>query len=311
MNEHRRTVTRLRLGLAACGALLVAVSVEAAQDARHVGRASVYESLHDASLEEVSTPDAILAATRDNAAPMEVWRALEHGERVECLDCIPAVTTLLYDGHPRTREIAAWWLRRRVFGVFGPGEAYSRVVETLQSDESEVRRARAAEALGEFLVGAGAKHVARAIAEDRSPVVRESAVRALRRLNDEGPAGELALAIRDSFASVRVAGIAAASRINSVSADTISAIIEAIGDDNVEVRRTAAEVLGTMRITDAALGLAALSEPDREPDPEVRKAAVAAMGQLGDPVVREYVEAAMSDPDFLVRSAARVALRRL
>ena len=51
-----------------------------------------------------------------------IWQALEHGEKVECLDCIPAVEKLLYDGNAKNREIAAWWLRRRIFGVFGPGE---------------------------------------------------------------------------------------------------------------------------------------------------------------------------------------------
>lgn len=305
MQSWRRSV------LVVASALLTASAGVAQDEARHAGRATVYDQLHDVSLEEVSTPEAILGATRDNAAPMEVWRVLEHGERVECLDCIPGVSALLYDGHPRTREIAAWWLRRRVFGVFGPGEAYSRVVQTLASDPNEVRRARAAEALGEFLVGAGAKHVARAVAEDESPVVRQSAVGALQRLNSEGPNGELALAIRDSFASVRLAAVRAAARINSVSSATIVGVIEAIGDTDPSVRRTAAEVLGTMRIVDASLGLAALSDPEREPDPEVRKAAVASMGQLGDPAVLEYVEAALGDPDFLVQSAARFALRRL
>ena len=32
---------------------------------------------------------------------------------------------------PKTREIAAWWLRRRIFGVFGPGEVYQQTVQTL------------------------------------------------------------------------------------------------------------------------------------------------------------------------------------
>jgi HEAT repeat protein len=43
----------------------------------------------------------------------------------------------------------------------------------------------------------------------------------------------------------------------------------------------------------------------------VRKAAVAALGQIGDPAGLEAVRAAESDPDYLVQSAARIALRRL
>ncbi len=299
------------LGVFAGTALAASVGTADEDDARHAGRASVYGSLQDSSLEAVSTPDAILAATRSNAAPMVVWRALEHGERVECLDCIPSVAGLLYDGHAGTREIAAWWLRRRIFGVFGPGQAYSQVVDTLASDESETRRAHAAEALGEFLVGVGVQHVARAAAADASPLVRLSAVRALERLNADGPNGELASAVGDGDASVRRAAIMTASHINSASAETILAIVERIGDDDASVRRATVEVLGSMRITDAALEISVLTDPDRESDPEVRKAAVAALGELGDLSVRGAVEAAEDDPDFLVRSAARIALRQL
>ena len=51
-----------------------------------------------------------------------------------------------------SREIAAWWLRRRMVGVFGPGEVYSQTVQTLQTDPDPVRRSYAANALGEFFV---------------------------------------------------------------------------------------------------------------------------------------------------------------
>ena len=59
-----------------------------------------------------------------SGSPMEIWETLEHGESVECLDCVAAVAPLLYAGDSHTREIAAWWLRRRTFGVFGAGEVY-------------------------------------------------------------------------------------------------------------------------------------------------------------------------------------------
>src|SRR5690606_17173109 len=127
-----------------------------------------------------------------NIAPMRLWKLLEHGEKVECLACIPYVSRLLYSGHAKNREIAAWWLRRRIFGVFGPGEVYSRVVSTLSdAKQSEERRAYAANAIGEFLNPAGVKHVARAAVDDPSPLVRRAAVEALQRLNHEGPAQEL------------------------------------------------------------------------------------------------------------------------
>ena len=40
-----------------------------------------------------------------------MWETLEHGEKVECLDCIPLVAPLLYDSNAKTREIAAWSAR--------------------------------------------------------------------------------------------------------------------------------------------------------------------------------------------------------
>src|SRR5437762_13580076 len=63
----------------------------------HAGRASVYQQLPELSLEHVSTGDHIKAVTMGNVGPSEIWRTLEHGEKVECLDCIPHVAKLLYD----------------------------------------------------------------------------------------------------------------------------------------------------------------------------------------------------------------------
>ena len=65
-------------------------------------------------------------APRRAERPTLIWETLEHGEKVECLDCIPVVAPLLYDSNAKNREIAAWWLRRRIFGVFGPGEVYEQ-----------------------------------------------------------------------------------------------------------------------------------------------------------------------------------------
>ncbi|HVZ31376.1 MAG TPA: hypothetical protein VG963_03065, partial [Polyangiaceae bacterium] len=115
------------------------------------GRSTVYQEVDTASLESVTTPAHLKAVAGGGFAPTEIWRSLEHGEKVECLDCIPMVSKLLFDNNQKTREISAWWLRRRIFGVFGPGEVYSQMVATLaDSGQSETRRSYAAQALGEF-----------------------------------------------------------------------------------------------------------------------------------------------------------------
>jgi len=41
-------------------------------------------------------------------------------------------------------EIAAWWLRRRVFGVFGEGEVYQQTVQMLAVGTNPVQRAEVA-----------------------------------------------------------------------------------------------------------------------------------------------------------------------
>lgn len=270
--------------------------------------------LHPSSVESLSSPDTIRSMFGRNGqpivAPTRIWKVLEHGEKVECLSCIPLVSGLLYESSPKTREIAAWWLRRRIFGVFGPGQIYSQVIDTLNDgNQTEVRRARAANALGEFLTPSAIRHLSRAIREDASPSVREASVLALQRLNSEGSAGELAVAIGDGEASVRLVAIRAAMRINRFT--SVASIVERIGDDSPSVRRAAVEALGTMRQLDAAPQIAALTSIDNEEDAAVRKAAVWALATLGAGEARDAVRAALDDPDRLVRDAAATALQRL
>jgi len=301
----KRVIASLTAGFA----LLVA-SLGAADSPPNVlsGRAGVYKGLSPESLEALSTPEAIKSVST-NRAPSEIWRILEHGEKVECLSCIPEVGKLLYDSHAKTREISAWWLRRRIFGVFGPGEVYSQVVTTLQSSPDEKQRAYAANALGEFLSASGVKFVAQAIVNDSSPLVRRNAVAALERLNSQGPNAELVVALSDSDEEVRLAALHAAIRVHVFSA--LDAVVALISDPSARVRKRAAESLGVMRARDSVVGLVALTSPDTEPSVEVRVAAVAALGRIGDSAVRPDIERALNDPNVFVRDAAHVSLQLL
>lgn len=303
----------LSFGLAMSSLLAVSLggaSADEDPENLYAGRAQVYRQLPAESLESLSTPEAIRAVTMPNVAPSKIWRVLEHGERVECLDCIPHVANLLYAAHPKTREIGAWWLRRRVFGVFGPGEIYSQVVDTLRDqDAPEERRAYAAEALGEFLTHAGLAPVAEAAVSDPSPRVRLSAVAALRRLGHPGPKGELARAMADEDSRVRLAALDASVGMSAFRDGTT--ILERLEDEAPEVRRRAAQIIGVSKVPGAVDALVRLTSSDTEPDPRVRAAAVFALGRLADPAGRSAVEAARDDSDPFVRDAARVALRRL
>ena len=308
-NYRRFLSASITLSLAA----LVSVSSAAdTPDATHPGRSGVYANLSDGSLEAVSTPKAMLSLIMapGSAAPTAIWTMLEHGERVECLECIPYVGKMLYDGNPKTREISAWWLRRRIFGVFGPGQVYEQTINTVtDQSQSELARAYAANALGEFLEGAGIVPVAQALTTDSSAKVRLAAANALIRLNTEGPNQELATALGDTDEQVRLAALNGATHVNVFSA--VDKLAARISDPSAVVRRRAAETLGTMKLGDAVVGLIALTTPANESDAGVRAAAVWALGQIADPQARAAVLAAENDADPAVRDAANFALYRL
>jgi HEAT repeat protein len=275
------------------------------------GTAAVYGDIADDQIERLTSPERIKAVTRSGAAPTRIWQALEHGEKVDCLDCIPAVESLLYDGNAKNREISAWWLRRRIFGVFGEGEVYQRVVITLTSHADPSHRARAAEALGEFLDGAGVDPVARALTADSAPEVRLAAAHALDRLNSAGHHGELSSAFSDPDARVRASAISAASHIHGFA--DVAALVGRLSDEAPVVRRHAAAALGAMRggAREAVPALLPLAAVATESDTTARAEAVHALGLIGDRAAAQAVRAALDDPDTFVRDAAAIALHRL
>lgn len=303
---------RTTLGALLAGATLLVTGVVIADSApKNVlqGRSKVYENLDPGSLENTTSPKAIKEVD-GNLAPIEIWARLEHGEKVECLDCIPSVSKLLYSSEARNREISAWWLRRRIFGVFGPGQVYEQTLKAAADQSvSENKRAYAVEALGEFLAAPGIPVIANALASDPSPQVRKSAAYALWRINSQGPNGELAAAMSDKDEGVRLQALYAATRVNVFTGT--DAVVKRISDQSPSVRKRAAEALGTLHAKDSVAGLIALTSPSTEPDAGVRAAAVASLGVIADPAAKDACKAAQSDPDQFVRDAAAFALRRL
>jgi HEAT repeat protein len=242
-----------------------------------------------------------------SGAPMAIWETLEHGEKVECLECISVVAPLLYDANAKNREIAAWWLRRRIFGVFGPGEVYQQTVTALASDPDPVRRSYAAYALGEFLLSAGVDACAAALVGDADRRVRAASASALGRLNDDGN-GALGRALVDADATVKLAALGAAARINTFSG--LSSVAALTTDSSSDVRVRALEVLDALRGKDAVVAVAAAAQKDS--DPRVRAMACHALGTFGDASALPVLQALMNaDPDTFVRDQAQIALRRL
>jgi len=294
------------------GAILASALLFSGRDAQSQstdplkGVQTVYGSIPADQIEFLSSGDRIKAVTASGSMTA-IWETLEHGERVECLDCIPAVEPLLYDANPRTREIAAWWLRRRLFGVFGPGEVYEKTIGVLKNDPNPQRRAYAANALGEFLSAPGIDACAEAVQKDADPTVRAAAASALGRLNDDGK-GALSKALADGDARVKLAALGSATRVNGFG--DAPAVAALLGDRDANVRRRSAEALGTLRAKDASAALTALAKND--PDPNVRSAACHTLGVVGDAQARPVLEdLAKNDRDGFVRDMAQIALRRL
>jgi hypothetical protein len=311
---RKSNMLRLKLAL---GAVLTLAATFAAQDARSdpprpvtpagPGFQGVYGSLPPDQVEFISTPTSIKSAVA-TGAPSLVWEVLEHGEKVECLDCISAVAPLLYDSNAKTREIAAWWLRRRILGVFGPGEVYEQTIQTLANPKATpTQRAYAAYALGEFFATPGIAACATALATDTDAGVRAAAASALGRLNSDGQ-GALGTALTDSDPGVKLAALRSATKVNSFSG--LANVAALTADPSADVRRRAIETLDTLVAKDAVAAVSAVAQSDT--DPGVRAEACHALGTFGDPSVLPVLQTlASSDPDTFVRDQAQIAMQRL
>jgi len=305
VSVHPLTAAAIALGVTLAAFSVGGNDAKATDGTTFGGTAAIYGNINPDSIESLSTGDRIKSVAAGRT-PTAIWQTLEHGEKVECLDCIPSVSELLYDPNPKTREISAWWLRRRVLGVFGPGEVYEQTINTLASDPDPIRRQYAANALGEFLAYPGIEAVSTAIDKDPDARVRTASVYALGRLGADG-SGALGRAMGDADTNVKLAAVRIASRINGFK--DIGAALKLAADGDVHVRRNTAELLGAWRSKDGFDGLVQMTN---DADPDVRNAATHSLGALHDQrAVPVLTNLSQNDPSSLVRDQATIALRRL
>lgn len=301
----------MKMGTLIASALVAVTTTMSGSDARSdtwngVGLSALHTNLSADQAEFLSSPDRIISVTTSNS-PSLIWETLEHGERVECLQCIPPVANLMYDEHQETREIAAWWLRRRIFGVFGSGQVYEQTLGVLKNDPNAQKRAYAAYAIGEFLDSAGIQPLADAIANDQSPLVRAAAASALGRMNSAGN-GALSKAMLDADQTVRVAAIKSAERVNEFTDEQTAAKLT--GDSSSAVRRLGVQLLEDLHAKDTVASVMTLAQSDADVD--VRIAACHALGVFQDASAQSTLQnIAQNDASTLVRDAATIALRRL
>ncbi|HMI91178.1 MAG TPA: HEAT repeat domain-containing protein, partial [Polyangiales bacterium] len=202
---------------------------------------------------------------------------------------------LLESDKPQVREIAAWWLRKRPFGY---ARAAVRMREVAMQDGDPVRRARAAEALGEFMDVKGLPALEHAAMLDDSADVRLSAVRALGRLNARSGHPTLVAAFEDEDARVRRAALDQVTKL--VFFADRDAVAARLADDDVGVRLRAALLVGELRAAAGRDGLLDLLAHDK--DANVRKAAAWALGRVGGPGAKTALQDAKTgerDPGVL------------
>lgn len=241
----------------------------------------------------------------DSSSPSQLATLLEYGERVECHECVPLLQRRMLDPRedPTVRELAAWWLRRRPFGM-GAIMRSTRMV--LESDPDPARRAAAADAIGEFMDPHGIEHLGRALSSDTDVRVRVAAVRGLARINAASGLPWLSMALRDASPEVVDAALSSVLRVNFFRDH--EALLQLLGHEQGAIRRRAALVIGSMRVAEAVPALSAMVTGDV--DVMARQAAAWALGRIGTPEARAALaEARGAERERRVLDAIEVALR--
>lgn len=283
-------------------AVLLLASPAAAQD----GNDSSAERQYDRARGELSPgtqapSQAQLMQVIESGSPERLATLLEYGELVQCHACVPLLERqLLESDNALVREMSAWWLRRRPFGF---AAVFRDIRTALANDADPVRRARAAEALGEFMDIHGVRYLVDAINNDADPRVRAAAVAGLGRIN--APAGNagIVVAFSDADATVREAAVGQVLYVNLFR--DYDALMGLLADENVDVRRRAALALGTFRVAEAAPALVGMLSDSA---PMARQAAAWALGRIGGN--RSALTERQSVEDVaMVRDAIEVALR--
>lgn len=251
---------------------------------------------------EAPTPERMVNGIK-SASPTAMTALLEYGERVECFECIPLLQSKLLDSNkPQVREMAAWWLRKRPFGY---ARAAVKMRDVVAHDADPVRRARAAEALGEFMDVTGLPALQEATLDD-SADVRLAAVRALGRLNAQGGHAALVAAFEDDDANVRRAALDQVTKV--VFFKDTDAVAGRLADDDAAVRLRAAQLVGEMKITSGADALVGLLASDDHAN--VRQAAAWALGRVGGSAAHDaLISAQEHEKDRGVKDAISIALQ--
>jgi HEAT repeat protein len=271
-------------------------------------------------------------AGKDAAAGKVAARALVQAAAVDrtateiATAAVPKLARLLrQDDQATVREAAAFAL-----GEIGPAAVKALPAlpgllgEALTGDASPLVRRSAAFALGSLgLAGkdaaAAVKGLEKAVPSpkqggDASPAVRQNAAWALGRLR-AGSAVVLAGALEDDDALVRRDAAAALDQVAVPDADRPAVkkkLFHCFREDaNLIVRQAA--LLSLVRLVDRedAQEADALKKSLKDPDPEVRRNAALALGNMGDAEVLPLLRKALAEEGLIDRQKAALTLKNL
>lgn len=261
-----------------------------------------------------SSPGAIASAIASNSTDA-ICAELERAEHLLCPSCVTKVKPLLDHDDERVRQVAAWWLARRM-----RSELFVEMASRLAQPDSRLAR-NAADALGELKMKRGIVALGAAV---ENPVfdlgARSAMARALGRIGDPDALPPLTKALAAPEARVRAAALAAMRDLRGVTAASLAAA--RLDDADEAVRVQAIYTIGFARsraLADAgadrdAIVTKLVARVTDDSSAEVRKKAAWALGEIGAPAsvaAPALQKASSADDSPLVRSIAAAALRRL
>jgi HEAT repeat protein len=175
----------------------------------------------------------------------------------------------------KSRELGVRLAAIHALGELRQMRSLKLLERLVRSDSHEAARARAARAVGQFEDSSSMTVLAEAIS-DPSPVVQYAAIEAMEDLDDiEVAPAALVKASRAADARLQELAVLALARIHD--SRTLEELLSHVGHANRDVRMRVAEALGEIASPKGSPGLMKLL---RDPDPEVRKAAVEALGGI-------------------------------
>lgn len=247
-----------------------------------------------------SISNAIRSNNRDT-----VIAEIERAEKLPCGPCIDLVMPLIDHEDAAVRDVAAWWLSKRVIRDKVRDDMFTRLVGT-----NSVAARNAAEVLGRFMHPDALMPLELAIHDDRlSEDARAAAATAVSTIGDFRGKEVLEAALTSESAVVRES---AARGLRGIRGNVEAAVVVELLDDEVEgVVREAVLTVGALRELTAVDSLSKTVR-DATLSPAVRRDAAWALGKIGDGRARDVLQTVeSSDESMLVRGAARAALNSL